>query len=65
MVLVDVLGHEGEQAPSLLTVYEFDESNKLGVDVQALDPMTDSTKKVIGNSSKIEAGIYTKFGSFP
>ena len=55
---------KGEQAPSFLTVYEFDQSNKLGMDVQALDPMTEWTKKVIGNSSKIEAGIYTKFGEF-
>lgn len=54
----------GDQAPSFLTVYEFDDNNKLGQDVQALDPMTDWTKKVIGNSSKVEAAIYTSIGSF-
>ena len=54
----------GDQAPRFLTVYEFDESNKLGQDVQALDPMTPWTKKVIGNSSKIEAAIYVKIGEY-
>lgn len=55
---------KGEQAPSYLTMYEFDESNKLGQDVKALDPMTDWTKKVMGNCSKIEAAIYEKIGEF-
>jgi hypothetical protein len=54
----------GDQAPKFLTVYEFDGSNKLGQDVQALEPMTDWTKKVIGNCDKIEAAIYTSIGSF-
>lgn len=47
-----------------MTMYEFDESNKLGQDVKALDPMTDWTKKVMGNCSKIEAAIYEKIGEF-
>jgi len=34
-------------APTWLTLHEFDENNKLSVKVQALDPMTEWTKKIL------------------
>lgn len=49
-----------EKAPSLLALYEFDETAKLGTQVQPLDPMTDWTKKCMQEAQKIEAGIYKK-----
>jgi hypothetical protein len=54
-----------EDAASFLTLYEFGEGNKLGINVETLDPMTDWTKKVIGNTGKIEMGIYTLLKSLP
>ncbi|RDI79248.1 hypothetical protein Vi05172_g10704 [Venturia inaequalis] len=49
-----------ERAPSCLSLYEFDETAELGVQVQPLDPMTDWTKKCMQEAQRIEAGIYTK-----
>jgi hypothetical protein len=54
-----------EDAASFLTLYEFGQANKLGMNVEALDPMTDWTKKVIANTDKIETGIYTLIKSLP
>jgi hypothetical protein len=48
-----------------LTLYEFGENNKLGINVEVLNPMTDWTKKGIANTEKIEAGIYTLLKSLP
>lgn len=54
-----------EDAPSFLTLYEFDDSNNLGMNVAPLDPMTDWTRKVMTNSDRIETGIYTQFKTLP
>jgi hypothetical protein len=56
---------EAEDTTSFLTLYEFGENNKLGINVEVLNPMTDWTKKVIANTEKIEAGIYTLLKSLP
>lgn len=49
-----------EKIPSYLALYEFDETVKLGTQVQPLDPMTEWTKKCMRKAQKIEAGIYRK-----
>ncbi|KIW08888.1 uncharacterized protein PV09_00810 [Verruconis gallopava] len=54
-----------EDAASFLTLYEFGDGNKLGMNVEPLDPMTDWTKRVIGNTEKIEMGIYTQIKALP
>jgi len=53
-----------DKAPSFLALYEFDEKAKLGRQVQPLNPMTEWTLKCMKEAQKIEAGVYTKIGSF-
>lgn len=48
-------------APKWMTIHEFGEGNKLGKKVVPLEPMSDWTKKVMGDMSGIEAFIWTKF----
>ncbi|KAF2665012.1 hypothetical protein BT63DRAFT_464295 [Microthyrium microscopicum] len=50
---------EGE-ATSYIALYEFDEGNKLGSEVQPLDPMTDWTKRIMAHAKKFELGIFHK-----
>jgi len=51
-------------AASWLALYEFDEKNKLGIEVKPLEPMTDWTKRTFAKSTKMELGIFHKLGSF-
>lgn len=46
--------------PSYLAMYEFDETAKLGTQVQPLDPLTEWTKKCMQEAQKIEASVYKK-----
>lgn len=50
---------EGD-ATSWLALYDFDTNNKLGTTVQALDPITDWTKRIMGSSKKFEMGVFHK-----
>lgn len=45
---------------SFLAIHEFNEGNKLGKDVKALEPMSDWTKKVMSEAKAIDAAIYRK-----
>jgi hypothetical protein len=47
-----------------LALYEFDESNALGMEVQACVPMTDWTKRMFTNAKKTELGVWHKIDSF-
>lgn len=47
-----------------LTLYEFDEGNKLGKEVQACVPMTDWTKRTFEKAQNMELGVYHQFKSF-
>jgi hypothetical protein len=49
------------EAPKWMTIHEFGEGNRLGKEVVPLDPMSNQTKKVMGDMSNIEAFIWTKF----
>ncbi|KAF2401682.1 hypothetical protein EJ06DRAFT_547970 [Trichodelitschia bisporula] len=53
-------GMSGADAPSWLTLYEFDESGKekLGTEVKPLDPMTPWTKRMLETAQRVEAAIY-------
>jgi hypothetical protein len=55
---------EKNDAASWLAVYEFDDDNKLGMEVQACVPMTEWTKKVFSTSRKTELGVWHKIHSF-
>lgn len=53
---------EGD-ATSFLALYDFDESNKLGPTVKALNPITDWTKRIMGSAKKIELGVFHTLNS--
>lgn len=53
------IGKKSEEL-SFLAIHEFGEGNKLGIDVEALEPISDWTKKVMGEAKAIDAGIYYK-----
>lgn len=53
-----------EDAANYLTSYEFDGSNKLGKEVQLLEPMTEWTGKVIKNIQKVEMGVFHQIKAF-
>jgi hypothetical protein len=48
-----------------LALYEFDETNELGLEVKACVPMTDWTKRMFTHAKKTELGVWHKIGSFP
>lgn len=56
----------GEVGPELkfLAVHEFGEGHGLGKDVQALQPMSEWTKRVMGDAVGIDAAIYHQVNSF-
>lgn len=51
-------GGSETQELSFLAVHGFDEGNVLGTEIKPLDPMTEWTKKVMGQAVGIDAGIY-------
>jgi hypothetical protein len=51
-------------ATSWLALYEFDERNKLGTEVQACVPMTDWTKRISKEARWMELGVWHKMESF-
>ncbi|CAI6338231.1 unnamed protein product [Periconia digitata] len=57
--------NDGKEAEGLdfLAIHEFDEKNKLGQNVQPLEPITDWTKKAMSECKSIDAAIYHKVTS--
>lgn len=51
-------------APSYLALHEFGEGNKLGKNVEPLNPITDWTKRCMAEAKAIDAAIYRKLTSF-
>ncbi|ORY10889.1 hypothetical protein BCR34DRAFT_566188 [Clohesyomyces aquaticus] len=49
---------------SFLAIHEFGEGHKIGNQVEALDPMTDWTKRCMANSKAIDAAVYQKVKFF-
>lgn len=47
-----------------LAIHEFGEGNKIGKDVEPLDPMTDWTKKCMSECKAIDAAVFRKAKSF-
>lgn len=47
-----------------LAIHEFGEGNKIGKDVEPLDPMTDWTKRCMSECKAIDAAVYHKVKSF-
>ncbi|KAH7094603.1 hypothetical protein FB567DRAFT_510576 [Paraphoma chrysanthemicola] len=45
---------------SFLAIHAFEQSNQLGNEVQALEPMSDWTKKIMSEAQAIDAAIYHK-----
>ncbi|KAH7084952.1 hypothetical protein BKA63DRAFT_528813 [Paraphoma chrysanthemicola] len=45
---------------SFLAIHAFEQSNQLGIEVKALEPMSDWTKKVMSEAQAIDAAIYHK-----
>jgi hypothetical protein len=45
---------------SFLAIHEFGNGNQLGTNVEALEPISDWTKKVMSNAKSIDAAIYHK-----
>jgi hypothetical protein len=64
--LVFVPRNDGKsvEAPSFLAIHEFGEGNKLGKDVEPLTPITDWTKRCMGEAKAIDAAIYQKVRSY-
>jgi hypothetical protein len=59
-----VSGGQKSEELSFLAIHEFEKNNKLGTTVQALEPISDWTKKVMGDAKAIDAAIYCKHESF-
>jgi hypothetical protein len=55
--------HTSEEL-SFLAIHAFDESNQLGTEVKAIEPMSDWTKKVMSEAKAIDAAIYHKQRGF-
>ncbi|KAF2707031.1 hypothetical protein K504DRAFT_436215 [Pleomassaria siparia CBS 279.74] len=53
-----------QQRMSFLAIHEFGEDNKIGKDVEPLDPMTDWTKRAMTAAKAIEAAVYHRVKSF-
>jgi hypothetical protein len=64
--LLHQLASSGQKSEELsfLAIHEFGNDNKLGTTVQALEPISDWTKKVMGEAKMIDAAIYYKQESF-
>jgi hypothetical protein len=54
-------GMQEGDAASWFAMYEFDKNNKLGTQVQALEPMTEWTKRVSAAAKKMELGVFRRF----
>ncbi|KAH7401598.1 hypothetical protein BKA66DRAFT_436714 [Pyrenochaeta sp. MPI-SDFR-AT-0127] len=59
-------GNDFRESPELsfLAIHEFGEGNELGMDVKALEPISDWTKKVMSDAKAIDAAIYHKIKAF-
>lgn len=51
---------EEEKELSFLAVHEFNDDNDLGVEVKAVEPVSEWTKKVMGEAVGIDAAIYQR-----
>ena len=49
---------------TFLAMHEFDEGHELGDEVQALQPMSEWTKRVMGEAVGIDAAIYHRVEGF-
>lgn len=57
-------GKEQAEELSFLAIHEFVEGHQLGTQVKALEPISDWTKKVMGEATAIDAAIYHKKRGF-
>lgn len=60
LVLQRTNGSKKMEELPFLAIHEFDKENKLGQEPQALDPITDWTKKVMSEQKAIDAAIFLK-----
>ena len=51
---------EEEKELSFLAVHEFNDDNDLGMEVKAVEPVSEWTKKVMGEAVGIDAAIYQR-----
>lgn len=64
-----LLGQHGNvgkssQELSFLAIHEFSKENQLGTVVTAIDPVSEWTKKVMGEAEGIDAAIYYRVTAF-
>lgn len=58
------VGDPRPDAPEWMTIHEFGVGNKLGSKVEPLDPISDWTRKVMGDMKSIEAYNWKNIGNF-
>lgn len=54
---------EKEKELSFLAIHEFAEENELGIEVKAVEPVSDWTKRVMSEAEGIDAAIYRRVGA--
>lgn len=47
-----------------VALHQFGDKNEIGSEVKPLDPMTDWTKRCMGECTSIDAAVYRKFKTF-
>lgn len=51
---------KAREAPRWMTLHEFGEGNTLGIEVAPLEPVSEWTKKVMGDMASIEAYVWKR-----